>query len=145
MLVYNLLARRESVERFMSKEQDDLDKKYLQETGKEELPAERLVYQRTIRDQGEKQKEVYIEILAKLELFFDVLGNIIKKTPNIQAFEEIYKLSSMAMVKIQYHLPRDYVLKELPRWFNTIEYGIRVQSPAVSLAAIDAMIKCLLY
>lgn len=42
LLVYNLLSRRESVERYMAKEQDQLDRKYLQESGKEELPAERV-------------------------------------------------------------------------------------------------------
>ena len=36
-------------------------------------------------------------------------------------------------------------MKELPKWFLTIEHGIRVSSPAVSLAAIDALIKCLMY
>jgi hypothetical protein len=51
-------------------------------------------------------------------------------------FEDIYKLTSMAMVKVQYQLPTDYILEELPKWFVTIEYGIRVSSPAVSLAAI---------
>lgn len=60
-------------------------------------------------------------------------------------FEDIYKLTSMSMVKIQYHLPLNYAIKELPKWFSTIEYGIRVSSPAVSLAAIEAMIKCLMF
>ena len=36
-------------------------------------------------------------------------------------------------------------MKELPKWFVTIEYGIRVNSPTISLAAIEAMIKCLMY
>ena len=49
------------------------------------------------------------------------------------------------MVKVQYHLPKDLELKELPRWFVTIELGIRVSSPSISLAAIEAMIKCLMY
>ena len=41
-------------------------------------------------------------------------------------------------------LPNTCQLEELPKWFSTIEYGIRVSSPAVSFAAIEAMIKCLM-
>lgn len=86
LLVYNLIARRESVERYMAKEQDQLDKKYLQESGKEELPVERIEYRKGLKEQEEKMKEVFIEIEQKIESFFIVLGQIIKKTPNIQIF-----------------------------------------------------------
>ena len=42
LLMYNLLSRRESVSRYMTKEQDELDQKYLKESGKDELPIERI-------------------------------------------------------------------------------------------------------
>lgn len=60
-------------------------------------------------------------------------------------YEDIYRLCSMSIIKILNHLPTDIQIKELPQWFSAIEYGIRVSSPSVSLAAIDSLIKCLLY
>lgn len=56
--------------------------------------------------QEDGQRELYIYILERFEVFFNALGQIIRKTPNIQIFEEIYKIASMAIVKIQYHLPK---------------------------------------
>ncbi len=50
----------------------------------------------------------------------------------------------MSIIKILNHLPADIKLDSLPSWFSAIEYGIRVSSPSVSLAAIDSLIKCLL-
>lgn len=79
-----------------------------------------------------------------MEVFYIDLGHIIKSTVNVQIYEEIYKLSSMSMVKILNHLPLDYDAKDLPVWFAAIENGIRVSSPSISLAAIDSLIKCLL-
>ena len=45
LLICNLLSRRESVERFMKKEKKALDKQYMEETGAQSLPAERIAYQ----------------------------------------------------------------------------------------------------
>jgi hypothetical protein len=41
----------------------------------------------------------------------------------------------MAIVKIQGHLPRK-AIHDLPHWFNTIEQGIKLSNPVVSLASI---------
>lgn len=59
-----------------------------------------------MKSQEDGQRELYIYILERFEVFFNALGQIIRKTPNIQIFEEIYKIASMAIVKIQYHLPQ---------------------------------------
>ena len=50
----------------------------------------------------------------------------------------------MAMVGLQIHLPRQGC-SALPKWFNTLEGCIKVGNPLVSLAAIEAMIKCLMW
>lgn len=129
----------------MRKEKEAVDKQYLQDTGKEELPPERIKYQQEIQQQEEQQRELYLEILQNIESFFMSIGNIIKNSTIIQAYEDIYRLSSLAMVKVQYQLPRSTKIDEIPRWFVTIEQGIRVSSPSISLSAIEAMIKCLMY
>ena len=46
----------------MAKEQDELDQKYLKESGKKELPIERIEYRKSIKAQEEKQKENYVGI-----------------------------------------------------------------------------------
>jgi hypothetical protein len=55
-----------------------------------------------------------------MEIFFVVLGQLIKRTANIQIFEDIYRLSSISIVKLQNHLPLTFTLSSLPKWFNTI-------------------------
>jgi hypothetical protein len=50
----------------------------------------------------------------------------------------------MAMAKLQIHLPPIEV-SVLPRWFNILEGAIKVNNPIVSLASIEAMIKCLMW
>lgn len=50
----------------------------------------------------------------------------------------------MAIVKIQGHLPKKGI-NDLPAWFGTIEQGIRLSNPVVSLASIQAMIKILMW
>ncbi len=50
----------------------------------------------------------------------------------------------MSIIKVLNHLPNNTKVTELPSWFSAIEYGIRVNSPSISLSAIDALIKCLL-
>lgn len=50
LLIYNLISRRESVQRFMLREKEETDKKFLAESGMLELPPERINYQRTIRE-----------------------------------------------------------------------------------------------
>jgi hypothetical protein len=41
----------------------------------------------------------------------------------------------MAIVKLQLHLPKK-ALSSLPKWFETIEAGIKVNNPVISLSAI---------
>lgn len=50
LLVYNLLARRKSVLKYMHKERLKLDEKYYDESGLKDLPAERLEYQNELKD-----------------------------------------------------------------------------------------------
>jgi hypothetical protein len=50
----------------------------------------------------------------------------------------------MAMVKLQVHMPKEPCFS-LPPWFVTLEGGIKVSNPLVSLSAIEAMIKCLMW
>ena len=50
----------------------------------------------------------------------------------------------MTIVKLQLHLPHQ-PLETLPKWFSALEGGIKVHSPLVSLAAIEAMIRCLMW
>ena len=50
----------------------------------------------------------------------------------------------MAIVKIQGHLPK-VGITDLPQWFTTIEQGIKLSNPVVSLASIEAMIKILMW
>jgi len=52
-------------------------------------------------------------------------------------------VSALLIVKIQFHLPKKPI-GSLPPWFKTIENGIKVTNPGISLSAIEAMIKCLL-
>ena len=72
------------------------------------------------------------------------LGNFIKAIPNIQSYEETYKVCSMAIVKIQGHLPKKGI-SELPQWFATVEQGIKLSNPVVSLASIEATVKILMW
>ena len=50
----------------------------------------------------------------------------------------------MSMVGLQLHLPHKGC-EALPKWFNTLEGAIKVSNPLVSLAAIEAMIRCLMW
>lgn len=50
----------------------------------------------------------------------------------------------MAIVGVQLHLP-SAKCEALPKWFTTLEGGIKVSNPLVSLAAIEAMIRCLMW
>lgn len=55
-----------------------------------------------------------------MQIFFIALGKIIRNFSNIQIYEEIYKLSSMSIIKVLYHLPRHTKVTELPTWFSAI-------------------------
>lgn len=48
------------------------------------------------------------------------------------------------MVKLQLHMPH-HELSRLPKWFQALEGGIKVLNPLVSLSAIEAMIRCLMW
>lgn len=50
----------------------------------------------------------------------------------------------MAVVRLQVHLPYEGC-NALPKWFIIIEKGIKVSNPLISLSAIEAMIKCLMW
>lgn len=51
-------------------------------------------------------------------------------------------MTSLAITKIQRHLPKVGVTT-LPSWFESIESGIKIMNPVISLSAIEAMIYCL--
>jgi hypothetical protein len=72
------------------------------------------------------------------------LGHVLKISPNLQTYEDLFRLATMTIVKVQAHLPKDAIPTTLPLWFGTIEVGIRTSNPTISLSAISSMITCLL-
>ena len=53
-----------------------------------------------------KQEKRFINILDCFQDFFIKIGTVIKTLPNIQIYEEPFRLASMAIVKLQFHLPK---------------------------------------
>jgi hypothetical protein len=92
-------------------------------------------------DELKRQREFTV-IASNIEKFYIKLGRVIRTTSFLHPYEEIFKLTSLSITKIQRHLPK-VDAKTLPAWFETIESGIRIMNPVISLAAIEAMIYCL--
>ena len=99
LLIFNLLARKESVSRRVERDREKTDRKFYQEIGvHDHSPVEE------DPEQLAREKR-YFSILENIESFFIELGQIIKSKSDLQVFEEVYKLTAMAMIKIQNHLP----------------------------------------
>ena len=95
----------------MKKEREETDKKFLAESGMLELPPERINYQQAVKEAEEKQRQTYSDILSNMEVFYVELGNLIKGSANVGVYEDIYRLISLAMIKILSHLPTSIKIK----------------------------------
>ena len=79
-----------------------------------------------------------------MEQFFVQLGSVVRTLASIQQLEEVFKPSALTMVSLQIHLPPEEC-SHLPPWFSTLEGCIKVANPLISLSAIEAMMRCLMW
>jgi hypothetical protein len=86
LLIYNLIDRRKSVKKINKREQENINMKYYEETGDCHLPPERIKYQEELREREIKEEIKYVNINAKLEMFFVRLGYVVRNFTNIQEF-----------------------------------------------------------
>ena len=83
------------------------------------MPPERIQYQFELSEREASEEKKYLNINAKLEMFFIRLGYVVRNFANVQEFEETLQLCSMAMVRLQLHHPAKEC-QVLPKWFNTL-------------------------
>lgn len=71
-------------------------------------------------DNKELQRQrVFTVIASNIEKFYIKLGRVIRTTVLLHPYEEIFKMTSLAITKIQRHLPR-VSATSLPSWFESI-------------------------
>ena len=106
------------------------------------LPREMVEYEQQMDNKEMQRQREFTVVASNIEKFYIKLGKVIRGTTTLHPYEETFKMTSLAITKIQRHLPKVGVTT-LPSWFESIESGIKIMNPVISLSAIEAMIYCL--